>query len=141
LLFCDGSNQRVTPGQVFPSQVVQFCVEADSAAADVVNLHEVIHSNTLETGFTIPLITDLSASTNHQTNMVCRGGICNVKTVAFAHLYEKRYPDGTVEDIAAGVKVSGTAVLDFVTVLEAWHSLPLTRLKDDDVGGKRDIIC
>jgi hypothetical protein len=26
-------------------------------------------------------------------------------------------------------------------MLEAWHSLPLTRLKDDDVGGKTDIIC
>jgi hypothetical protein len=25
-------------------------------------------------------------------------------------------------------------------MLEAWHSLPLTRLKDDD-GGKTDIIC
>lgn len=112
--YCNDTGSEITQNTLFPGEPFQFCVEADSTSAIVDSLRLVNFLNDLDASISIPLIDMYSDPTNQQTTMVCGAGKCRLKTVAYAALYAKRNPDGSLTDISAGVKVSGTALLSFV---------------------------
>lgn len=113
---CDDSNTEVPIVDIFPGDEVQVCISSGSDEARVVDLRSVRIHNSEDEDLEIPLIDAKSEVASQQAALNCgAGGICNVKTIAYARLFEKPFEDGTVLDISATSKMSGTAILELVS--------------------------
>lgn len=113
---CDDSNRALPIVNIFPGQDVQVCISSGSDEARVVGLRSARLDNSEEEDLQIPLINAKSDVASQQAVLNCGSdGICNLKTVAYARLFEKPMEDGSVLDISATSKINGTAILELVS--------------------------
>ena len=108
---CDDNNNVAAVTNIFPGQPIQVCISSKSTQARVVNLRSVYIENSVDVGLKIPLVNANSGVANAQTTLNCAQGVCNLKTIAFARLFEWPHPDGSVTDISSTSKITGTAML------------------------------
>ena len=113
---CDDSNRALPIVNIFPGQDVQVCISSGSDEARVVDLRSVRMDNSEDEDLQIPLVNANSDVASQQAVLNCGSdGICNLKTVAYARLFEKPMEDGSILDISATSKMTGTAILELVS--------------------------
>lgn len=111
---CNDSFNPEATANILPGQKIQFCISSGSSEARTVSLRSVRIENSEDPDLSIPLVDSTSNEANSHTFLNCANGICNLKTIAFARLFEKPYPDGTVKDISSTSKIVGTVMLELV---------------------------
>lgn len=113
---CDDSNTALPIANIFPGQEIQVCVTTSADEAKVVNLRSVRLDNSEDEDLQIPLVNANSDVASQQAVLDCgTDGVCNLKTIAYARLFEKPMEDGSIIDISATSKMSGTAILELVS--------------------------
>ena len=112
---CNDSFRSEATANILPGQKIQFCISSGSPKARAVSLRSVRIENSEDPDLSIPLVDSMSKEANSHTVLKCANGICNLKTIAFARLFEKPYPDGKVEDISSTSKIVGTVMLELTT--------------------------